>query len=115
MASFPAKRVLAGTVVVAVAATAVASRRQTMSLDSVYQEPRNRSLSAWHDTPAKSLIFPRNMLWSKQITVQSTEQVSHDTKRIRFRLSGGNDEVSGVPPGGKSFRHLAMDGVDSTW
>lgn len=101
MTSLSAKRMLAGTAVVAVAATAIASRRQTMKLDTVYQEPRNQSLSAWHDAPTKTLVFPRNMLWSKQITVQSVEQVSHDTKRIRFRLPGGSDEVSGVPPGGE--------------
>lgn len=48
----------------------------------------------------KTLAFPKNMLFSKQLKVTNVEQVNHDTKRITFALPGGNGEVSGVTPGG---------------
>ena len=50
--------------------------------------------------PSPTLSFPRTMLFSKQLTVTSVEQVNHDTKRITFALPGGSGESSGVPAGG---------------
>lgn len=50
--------------------------------------------------PTKTLNFPSSMLFSKQLTVKSSEQVNHDTKRITFTLPGGENEISGCPAGG---------------
>jgi cytochrome-b5 reductase len=46
-----------------------------------------------------TLAFPKTMLFSQQLTVTKSEQINHDTKRITFRLPGGDAEVSGVPAG----------------
>lgn len=50
--------------------------------------------------PTKTLVVPKTMLFSQTLTVSSSEQISHDTKRITFKLPGGSNEISGVPAGG---------------
>lgn len=50
--------------------------------------------------PSKTLNFPGSMLFSKELTVKSSEQINHDTKRITFSLPGGANEISGCPAGG---------------
>jgi cytochrome-b5 reductase len=65
---------------------------------TLYIQPRIQLDSA-QNVPKPALSFPSSMLFPKQITVTNVEQVNHDTKRITFRLPGGDSEVSGVPFG----------------
>lgn len=73
-----------------VVSTALYVSRPTIRLDSAYSEP------------TKTLSFPKTMLFSQQLKVQSVEQVNHDTKKITFALPGGDGEISGVPSSCKS-------------
>lgn len=86
----------------------IASRRPFLTaatsaavLTSVYyiSGPRIQKLDSSANAKTATLSLPKNMLFSKQLRVVSTEQVNHDTKRIIFALPGGNSEVSGVTPG----------------
>ncbi|KAK4983487.1 hypothetical protein LTR50_007192 [Elasticomyces elasticus] len=66
----------------------------------IYATRRPYVLDAAQNAPSKTLSFPKNMPFSRQITVTEVEQINHDTKRITFALPGGSNEVSGVAPGG---------------
>ncbi|TLD31856.1 NADH-cytochrome b5 reductase 2 [Venturia nashicola] len=44
--------------------------------------------------PTKTLAVPKTMLFSQTLTVLSSEQINHDTKRITFKLPGGDNEIS---------------------
>ncbi|KAK5165705.1 uncharacterized protein LTR77_008628 [Saxophila tyrrhenica] len=65
----------------------------------VSQPRRPFMLDSAQNPPMKTLAFPKNMLFSKQLKVTNVEQINHDTKRITFALPGGDKEVSGVTPG----------------
>lgn len=67
-----------------------------------YATRRPYLLDAAQNAPAKTLSFPKNMPFSRQLTVTGVEQINHDTKKITFALPGGNAEVSGVGPGGEA-------------
>ncbi|KAK5116901.1 hypothetical protein LTR62_006622 [Meristemomyces frigidus] len=78
---------IASAAVVGATAATYYSRQPRLHLDSAQNAPR----------PA--LSFPSSMVFPKQLTVTKVEQVNHDTKKITFRLPGGESEVSGVPFG----------------
>lgn len=74
---------------------------------AAYYASRPRiQLDSAHNAPTKTLSMPTSMLFPKQITVANVEQVNHDTKKITFKLPGGEGEVSGVPAGG--MRRMAL-------
>lgn len=90
MASVITRRpVLTATTAITVLATGYyLSNRRPIMMDSA-------------QTPlAHTLSLPKNMLFSKQLKVTEVQEVNHDTKRIKFELPGGKNEVSGVTPGG---------------
>lgn len=64
-----------------------------------YVTRRPIMLDSANNPPTKTLAFPKTMLFSQTLTVASSEQINHDTKRITFKLPGGSGEVSGVPAG----------------
>ncbi|USW50651.1 Putative oxidoreductase FAD/NAD(P)-binding, NADH:cytochrome b5 reductase [Septoria linicola] len=64
-----------------------------------YTTRRPLLLDSTGNMPSKTLVFPKTMLFSQTLTVTSSEQINHDTKRITFRLPGGDNEISGVPAG----------------
>lgn len=78
---------LTGAAVLGVAGTAYYTARRPLLLDSANMPPN------------KTLAVPKTMLFSQTLTVSSSEQISHDTKRITFKLPGGSNEISGVPAG----------------
>ena len=78
---------LTGAAVVGAAGTAYYATRRPMMLDSA------------SNAPTKTMAFPKTMLFSQTLTVTSSEQINHDTKRITFKLPGGSSEISGVPAG----------------
>lgn len=78
---------LTGAAVVGVAGTTYFSTRRPMLLDSAA------------NAPTKTLKLPSSFLFASEITVKSSEQINHDTKRITFALPGGQEEISGVPAG----------------
>ncbi|CZT15109.1 related to NADH-cytochrome b-5 reductase [Ramularia collo-cygni] len=45
------------------------------------------------------LSMPMGMLFSKELTVKSSEQINHDLKKITFNLPEGDSQISGVPAG----------------
>lgn len=99
MAAFLARRpLLISATMLSVAGAAYYSTTNPQLLDSPANRPRT-----------KTLAFPATMLVSRLLTVTSSEQVNHDTKRITFALPGGMDETSGVGPGGKFCRILQLD------
>lgn len=85
---------LTGAAVLGVAGTYYATTKRPLLLDAA------------QNAPTKTLNFPSSMLFSKELTVRSSEQINHDTKRITFSLPGGDGEISGVPAGGKSIHTL---------
>lgn len=89
--SFPSRTLLASTSIVGAAGVTYYTTRRPLLLDS----PQN--------APTKTFSFPGSMLFSKQLTVTSVEQVNHDTKRITLSLPGGSSEVSGVPASCMSY------------
>ena len=91
---------IAGATLVGAAGTAYFATRRPLMMDSS-QNP-----------PTKTLNFPSSMLFSKQLTVTSSEQVNHDTKRITFALPGGENEISGCPAGGTIERSSGLDDTD---
>ncbi|KAF2480509.1 cytochrome-b5 reductase [Neohortaea acidophila] len=62
--------------------------------------PRPLLLDSASNAATPTLSFPKTMLFSKQLTLTSVEQINHDTKKLTFALPGGQKEVSGVTPGG---------------
>jgi len=66
-----------------------------------YTSSPRLQLDSAYNAPTKTLSFPSTMLFSKQLTVTSVEQVNHDTRRVTFALPGGKKEVAGVESGGK--------------
>ncbi|EMC95722.1 hypothetical protein BAUCODRAFT_34490 [Baudoinia panamericana UAMH 10762] len=64
-----------------------------------YASRRPMLLDSAQNAPKKALSMPTSMLFPKEITVTTVEQVNHDTKRITFSLPGGDSEISGVPFG----------------
>ncbi|KAK5766506.1 hypothetical protein LTS12_003423 [Elasticomyces elasticus] len=68
-------------------------------------------LDSAQNAPTPALSFPSSMPFPKQLTVLSTEQVNHDTKKITFSLPGGDSQVSGVPFGSAILTsHWPKDG-----
>lgn len=61
--------------------------------------PKQQLLDSAQNAPTKMLSMPSGMLFSKQLTVQSSEQINHDTKKITFTLPEGSSQISGVPAG----------------
>ncbi|KAK4574064.1 hypothetical protein LTR86_001825 [Recurvomyces mirabilis] len=69
------------------------------------------SLDSTQNAPKPALSFPGSMLFPRTLTVTKTEQINHDTKRITFRLPGGESEISGVPAGSAILTsHQPADG-----
>lgn len=56
-------------------------------------------LDSAQNTPTKMLSMPSGMLFSKEMTVKSSEQINHDTRLITFSLPEGHSQISGVPAG----------------
>lgn len=68
--------------------------------------PKPLLLDSAQNQPTKLLSMPSGMLFSKQLTVKSSEQINHDTKKITFTLPGGASQISGVPAGCELPDHL---------
>ncbi|KAL1305820.1 hypothetical protein AAFC00_003982 [Neodothiora populina] len=107
-----ALRFLAGATAIGLVGARYYANRKPIRLDSSTKLPPGSPASAaWNNlTPSrdlafdaktanKTLSFPRNMVFAKELSVVAVEQVNHDTKRITLSLPS-REEISGVSAGG---------------